>query len=113
MNLFLVGFGLSDFMEVAATKALRSIRTVYPQLDLDTLTIWNNRNAFLGTLHTNSTVASPREYIAKSPGYFTFFLERRSAGTEKLFLTTLQTLRTIGASYRRSWTVNSLQFELI
>ena len=73
MNIFLVGFGLSESMKEAATQTLKSVTTVYPQLDLDTLNIWNERNAFVGTLHTNPVVASPREYIAKSEGCLTFF----------------------------------------
>ena len=73
MNIFLVGFGLSESMKEAATQTLKSVTTVYPQLDLDTLTIWNESNAFVGTLHTNPVVASPREYVAKSEGCLTFF----------------------------------------
>ncbi len=73
MNVFLVGFGLSESMKVEATKALRSVMDVYPQLDLDTLSIWNDGNAFVGTLHTNPVVASPREYIAKSGECLTLF----------------------------------------
>ncbi len=73
MNIFLAGFGLSESMKQAATQTLRSVTDVYPQLDLDTLHIWNENNAFVGTLHTNSVIASPREYVAKSEGYLTFF----------------------------------------
>ena len=73
MNLFLVGLGLSELMKEAATKALRSVRTVYPQLDLDTLNIWNDGNAFVGAIHTNPVVASPREYVAKSGQCLTLF----------------------------------------
>lgn len=73
MNIFLVGFGLSESMKVAATQALRSVTQVYSQLDLDTLNIWDERNAFVGTLHTNAVVASPREYVAASDGCLIFF----------------------------------------
>ena len=73
MNIFLVGFGLSESMKVEATTALRTAMDVYPQLDLDTLNIWDNGNAFAGMLHTNPIVASPREYIAKSGECLTLF----------------------------------------
>ncbi len=73
MNIFLVGFGLSELMKLEATKALRSAMDVYPQLDLDTLSVWDNGNAFVGALHTNPVVASPREYIAKSGECLTLF----------------------------------------
>jgi len=73
MNIFLVGLGLSESMKVEATKALRSAMDVYPTLDLDTLSIWDNGNAYAGTLHTNPVVASPREYIAKSVECLTLF----------------------------------------
>lgn len=73
MNLFLVGIGLSELMKAAAAQAMRSATNVYPQLDVDTLGIWNERNTFVGTLCTNPVVASPREYVAKSEGALTFF----------------------------------------
>lgn len=73
MNIFLLGFGLSESMKEAATQALESVTTVYPQIDLDTLNIWNESNVFAGILHTNPVVASPREYVAKSGRCLTFF----------------------------------------
>ena len=73
MNIFLVAFGLSDSMKKAAAQALRSVTIVYPQLDLGTLNISNESNVFVGTLHTNSAVASPREYVAKSGDRLIFF----------------------------------------
>ncbi|MGC4096100.1 MAG: asparagine synthase-related protein [Nitrospira sp.] len=73
MNIFLTGLGLSDSMKEAATQALESITSVYPQLDRATLGIWNQRNVFLGTMHTNPAIAAPREYIAKSGKVVTVF----------------------------------------
>ena len=73
MNIFLAGLGLSDSMSTAATQALESLTSVYPQLDRETLGIWNQRNAFIGAMHTNSTIASPRDYVAKSGEMLTVF----------------------------------------
>lgn len=73
MNIFLVGFGLTESMQAAAAQTLKSVTTVYPQLDLGTLHIWTERHAFVGTLHTNPVVASPRQYVARSEGCLTFF----------------------------------------
>jgi hypothetical protein len=84
MNVFLVGFNLSESMKIAATKALRSVTNVYPQLDLDTLNIWDDGNALVGTLHTNPVVASPREYVAKSGRCLTFFSGTPISSDEKI-----------------------------
>ena len=84
MNIFLVGLGLSESMKVAGTKALRSATDVYPQLDLDTLSIWNDRNTFVGTLSTNPVVASPREYVAKSKECLTLFTGTPISFDEKI-----------------------------
>src|SRR5689334_17406893 len=73
MNIFLAGLGLSDSMNIAATQALESITSVYPQLDRKTLGVWNQRNAFIGTMHTNPAIASPRDYVAKSGEMLTVF----------------------------------------
>ena len=84
MNIFLVGLGLSESMKVASTKALTSVRDVYPQLDPDTLNIWNDRNAFVGTVHTNPVVASPREYVTKSGECLTLFTGTPISFDEKI-----------------------------
>jgi asparagine synthase (glutamine-hydrolysing) len=73
MNIFLVGLELSESMKEAAKQALRSVTIIYPQLDPDTLNIWNGKNVFVGTMHTNPAVAAPREYVAKLGERLVFF----------------------------------------
>jgi asparagine synthase (glutamine-hydrolysing) len=73
MNIFLAGLGLPDLMKEAATQALKRVTSVYPQLDRETLGIWNQKHVFLGTMHTNPTIAYPREYVAISEGHLTVF----------------------------------------
>ena len=73
MHLFVVGVGLSESMKTAAMTALRTVTTVYPQLDRETVRLWNTGPAFVGTIQTSDAVASPREYVATSVDCLTLF----------------------------------------
>ena len=73
MNVFLLGWNLTDDLAGAALQALGELHCQYPQLDPTTLSSRKHGAAFVAFMHTSDSAGAPREYTFSTPGGLTLW----------------------------------------
>jgi asparagine synthase (glutamine-hydrolysing) len=63
MNLFVIGWNCSTEQRAVAFEALREMHSIFPLLDLGSVSTWAGEKAFAAWMHTAAETALPRRYI--------------------------------------------------